>query len=173
MFGSALMPGVTVRQACSSVRHELTQKAWPHNYWGTFSSRHPHASLDRPAPTLTANWIGQQSAGLVDIEGTGMMRNFTPREGQRIQSMPDEFRWPLGIGITNKSRIIGNGWASRMGDVFADAFRAVDPESRTVIDLFCGGGLGAVGWHGRYWSFDEQPVSLSSDSTAMVGRGRE
>lgn len=28
-----------------------------------------------------------------------------------------------------------------------------DPESETVIDLFCGGGLGAVGWHGRAWEY--------------------
>ena len=29
-----------------------------------------------------------------------------------------------------------------------------DPQSRTVIDLFCGGGLGAVGWHGRAWRYE-------------------
>jgi site-specific DNA-cytosine methylase len=28
----------------------------------------------------------------------------------------------------------------------------VDPESHAVIDLFCGGGLASLGWHGRYWS---------------------
>ncbi len=33
------------------------------------------------------------------------------------------------------------------------ALAIADPRSRTVIDLFCGGGLGAVGWAGRAWEY--------------------
>jgi site-specific DNA-cytosine methylase len=65
--------------------------------------------------------------------------------------MPDGFLWPESSKKTHRYRIIGNGWASLMAKRMSEAFRAADPESRTVIDLFCGGGCGAVGWHGRAW----------------------
>lgn len=81
-------------------------------------------------------------------------RRLTPLECLRLQSGPDDFVWPKKITKTNMYRIIGNGWASRMGEVFSEAFHRVDPESKSVIDLFCGGGLCAVGWHGRSWKYE-------------------
>ncbi len=81
------------------------------------------------------------------------MRRLTPDECMRLQSAPDDFRWPEKISKTAKYRIAGNGWATKMGAVFAEAFALADPDSHSVIDLFCGGGLGACGWHGRYWSY--------------------
>jgi site-specific DNA-cytosine methylase len=65
--------------------------------------------------------------------------------------MPDGFIWPASVPKTARYRIIGNGWASLMARRMSEALAAADPESRTVIDLFCGGGVGAVGWHRRAW----------------------
>ncbi len=82
-----------------------------------------------------------------------MVRRLTPDECARLQSMPDDFRWPAKITKTAKYRIIGNGQASLMAHVLAQALQLADPESETVIDLFCGGGLGACGFHGRFWQY--------------------
>lgn len=53
------------------------------------------------------------------------------------------------------------GWACAHGAAFARALAIVDPEAVTVIDLFCGGGLGACGWHQRYWSYQPLAVELT------------
>lgn len=111
------------------------------------------ATLNRPSPTISA---GSHTGGPEPVNNrirAGFVRRLVPDECSRLQSVHDGFRWPDGISKTAKYRIIGNGWASRMGAVFAEAFRAADPESRTIIDLFCGGGLGAAGWHGSFWSY--------------------
>lgn len=127
-------------------------------------------ALNRPAPTLIGGSAASHTNGLSIIndrrwrESFGALswkktedglwvRRLTPLECMRLQSAPDDFRWPDGIGKTAMYRVCGNGWASRMGEVFAEAFASVDPESRTVVDLFSGGGLGAVGWHGRCWKY--------------------
>ncbi len=113
------------------------------------------STLNSPSPTISA---GSHTGGPEPINNrirAGFVRRLLPDECARLQSVHDGFRWPDGISKTAKYRVIGNGWASRMGAVFADAFHAADPESRTVIDLFCGGGLGAVGWHGRYWKYEK------------------
>lgn len=109
-----------------------------------------------PAPTVQAKWAKGGAEGLLAItkwrqKGELWIRRLAPLECLRLQSGPDDFRWPSNIKQTHAYRIIGNGWASRMGAVFSEALHAADPLSRTVIDLFCGGGLGAVGFHGRYW----------------------
>lgn len=111
-----------------------------------------------PSPTLKAGGNidanGKQGGGCPPILRDGLrVRRLTPDECLRLQSGPDDFVWPDKITKTAKYRVVGNGWACRMGAVFAEAFALADPRSRTVIDLFCGGGLGACGWHGRYWSF--------------------
>lgn len=136
--------------------------------------KHPPASPASPAPTVQAKWAKGGAEGLIEVLNAPAMtivggnrepwpneeyrskfvRRLTPLECLRLQSGPDDFKWPAGIGKTAMYRVVGNGWASRMGAIFADAFRKVDPKSETVIDLFCGGGLGASGWHGRYWSYE-------------------
>ncbi len=111
-------------------------------------------TLDKPCPTISA---GSHVGGPEPVNNRireGFLRRLTPLECLRLQSGPDDFVWPKGITKTAMYRIVGNGWASRMGAVFSDAFAKADPESRTVVDLFGGGGLGAVGWHGRYWSHE-------------------
>ena len=42
---------------------------------------------------------------------------------------------------------------------YSEAFQAADPDSSTVIDLFCGGGLGASGWHQRFWQLTPSEVA--------------
>ena len=84
-----------------------------------------------------------------------LVRRLTPAECARLQSCPDDMAWPEGCTKTTKYRIIGNGWACKLAHELAAAFRKVDPESKTVIDLFCGGGLASLGWHGRYWQYEE------------------
>jgi site-specific DNA-cytosine methylase len=110
-------------------------------------------TLDKPCPTISA---GSHSGGPEPVNNRvreGFIRRLQPLECARLQSVPDDFKWPAKITKTAMYRIVGNGWASKMGKVFAAAFHAVDPKSRTVIDLFCGGGLGASGWHGRAWEY--------------------
>ena len=68
-------------------------------------------------------------------------------------SGPDDFRWPSGISKTAMYKIIGNGHASIQVWHLRQALQKSDPAIRTVISLFCGGGLGDVGMHGRLWSF--------------------
>lgn len=121
--------------------------------------KHPPASLASPAPTVQAKWFKGGAEGLLHWKQTpeGLwVRRLTPLECLRLQSGPDDFRWPEEIGKTAMYRVVGNGWSSTMGRVFADAFAAVDPESRTIVDLFCGGGLGAVGWHGKSWTYEPE-----------------
>lgn len=81
------------------------------------------------------------------------IRRLHPLECLRLQAGPDTFKWPEKIPKTAMYRIVGNGWACTMGHVFALAFHAADPSLETVIDLFCGGGLGASGWHGNFWEW--------------------
>lgn len=94
------------------------------------------------------------------------VRRLTVWECMRLQSVPDDFIWPDDLPKTHAYKIVGNGWATRMGAVFADAFHTADPDSQTIIDLYCGGGLGACGWHGNYWEYDADRRSLFMEETA-------
>ena len=70
-----------------------------------------------------------------------------------MQSLPDDFKWPKGISKTAMYRIIGNGQASLMVHRIAECIKLADPKIETVISLFCGGGVGDVGFHGRFWEY--------------------
>lgn len=89
------------------------------------------------------------------------IRRLTPLECARLQSVPDCFIWPESISKTATYKIVGNGWASGMAAAMSRSLAATDPDSQTVVDLFCGGGLGAVGWHGRYWSHTPQAAEVA------------
>lgn len=135
----------------------------------TITASHAHNALpelvlsgpqtpDRPSYTITA---GSHQGGPEPIPNRidrGFNRRLLPEECARLQSMPDDFRWPEGVTKTAKYRIIGNGWACLMALRLSGALAAADPDSRTVIDLFCGGGLGACGWHGRAWQYAGEAV---------------
>lgn len=132
MFGGGLLPAVTVGQALGLdglVEIDTKQKR-------------TRRSVDAPAPALAG-----------DSRHTLNVRRLTPDECARLQSVPDDWVWPESVAKTHRYRIIGNGWACLMAKRLGDAFGESDPESETVIDLFCGGGLGAVGWHGRAWEY--------------------
>lgn len=136
-------------------------------------AKHPPASPASPAPTVQAKWFKGGAEGLVEIatkqkrtrrsvdapalagdsRHTLNVRRLTPDECARLQSVPDDWVWPESVAKTHRYRIIGNGWACLMAKRLGEAFAESDPESETVIDLFCGGGLGAVGWHGRAWEY--------------------
>lgn len=146
--------------------------------------KHPPASPASPAPTVQAKWSKGGAEGLVTVStkqkrttrgvdepATALasdsrhsltIRRLTPTECARLQSMPDDFVWPESVKKTHRYRIIGNGWASLMAKRMSEAFRAADPSSRTVIDLFCGGGCGAVGWHGRAWELAREEARAAS-----------
>lgn len=149
-----LLPAVTVGQALATMPKVRLRKMWPVGYWGSFSDKHPYARYSKPSPTLSCGWIGHQSTGLVEIPDTALLRNFTPREGMRIQSATDDFIYPEGLPVSAQTNIAGNGWACAHAWQFSKAFAVVDPESQTCISLFCGGGLGDMGWDGRYWKPD-------------------
>ncbi len=121
---------------------------------------------DRPARTLTAkNAAGTSNDALRIVaenwkrKGDLWVRRLAPLECARLQSVPDAFRWPDNLPKTHAYRVIGNGWASGMAVHMSRALAAADPDSRTTIDLYCGGGLGAVGWHGRFWSYARNEVA--------------
>lgn len=120
--------------------------------------KHPPAS---PASTVQAKYFKGGAEGLLQWKKTAdglWVRRLTPLECLRLQSGPDDFRWPDGIGKTAMYRCIGNGQASLMVYRLRQCIEMVDPDSKTVIDLFCGGGIGAVGWAGRFWSYDAEGV---------------
>jgi site-specific DNA-cytosine methylase len=123
----------------------------------TWDSRHPIPGPDEPMPTVRPR--SPRDGGRCTeqvIREKHLVRRLTPTECARLQSMPDDFRWPDGITKTAQYKIIGNGWACALAAHLSEALTAADPESRTVIDLFSGGGLGAVGWHGRFWALNFQ-----------------
>lgn len=138
MFGAALLPGVTVGQAL--------------NVYGSVLAI--DSTMESPCATISA---GSHQGGPEPVNNrkrAGFVRRLTPLECARLQSAPDDFRWPAGISKTAMYRVIGNGWACAHAAAFSRAMAEADPQSKTVIDLFCGGGLGAVGWHQRYWSYE-------------------
>lgn len=83
-----------------------------------------------------------------------LVRRLTTWEVARLMSMPDDFRWPEKITKTAKYKIIGNGQCSLMVHHLARALQQADPQSHTVISLFCGGGVGDCGLRGKYWSYE-------------------
>ena len=115
-----------------------------------------YTELAEPSPTVSGG--GTETGGAEPIRhGPLRVRRLTPDECARLQSCPDDMAWPKGITKTARYRIIGNGWACGMAAALSRALATADPESQTVVDLFCGGGLGALGWHRRYWT--HQPRS--------------
>lgn len=172
-------PSTTVAGYNGATTPSLFQK---YRWSDAMREKHPPASPASPAPTVMSKFYKGGAEGLLAVDevidrpcntissgGTstggaepvahakreGYIRRLLPTECLRLQSAPDDFKLPEGISKTNVYRIAGNGWASRMGHVMAQAFRAADHESVTVIDLYCGGGLGACGWHGRFWEYKE------------------
>lgn len=122
-------------------------------------AKQPPIDLDKPSPTVIKNWHKGTPYGCLKWKQTtdGLwIRRLHPLECARLQSVSDCFVWPDDLPKTHAYKVIGNGWASRMGGVFSEAISSVDPEARTVTDLFCGGGLGAVGWHGRSWTYQQR-----------------
>lgn len=118
----------------------------------TWDSRHAPAL---PAPTVRARSPRDGGRCTENVVKEGLMvRRLTPDECRILMSAPDDFRWPEKITKTAKYRILGNGQASGMTAALAAAFRKVDPESKTIISLFCGGGLGDLGLHGRFWKYE-------------------
>lgn len=88
-------------------------------------------------------------------KGDDWMRRLSPMECARLQSVPDDFVWPESVSKSARYRIIGNGVACGIAVHLSRAIAEADPKSRTVLDLFCGGGLWACGWHGRAWTHKE------------------
>jgi site-specific DNA-cytosine methylase len=120
----------------------------------TWESRHPIPDGDEPMTTIRPRSPRDGGRCTEQVIRTGkIVRRLTPDECARLQSCPDDMAWPKGITKTAKYRIVGNGWACGIAWALSQALAAADPESKTVIDLFAGGGLGALGWHGRYWSY--------------------
>ncbi len=61
--------------------------------------------------------------------------------------------WPDGISKTAQYKVIGNGWAAGCAAALSRSFAQSDPDAHTVVSLFCGGGLGDLGWHGHCWKW--------------------
>lgn len=130
----------------------------------TDNPKHQPQKSESPARTLNSGGNGHgPDANTIKLSVDGqsrpvpkqdglMVRRLTPAECLRLQSGPDDFRWPDKITKTAQYKIIGNGIASGMMHHIRAAMEAVDPRLDRKLDLYCGGGLGACGWHGRYWS---------------------
>lgn len=113
-------------------------------------------TLDKPSPTISAGWHTGGPEPVNNSVREGFLRRLTPLECLRLQSGPDSFLWPEKISKSAMYKVVGNGWACGMAAVMSRAMKATDPASETVIDLFCGGGLGACGWHGRAWRYEPE-----------------
>ena len=121
----------------------------------TWESRHPVADETEPMQTLRAR--SPRDGGRCTenvIKERGLVRRLAPLECARLQSMPDDFRWPEKISKTAQYKIIGNGQASAMVWHLRQAIEKSDPGIETVISLFCGGGVGDCGFHGRFWKYE-------------------
>lgn len=138
-----------------------------------WESRHPVASPHAPAPAIRARSPrdgGRCTENVLAVAGQVLpthtifgepvkwlrkgdewMRRLSPRECARLQSVPDDFVWPAWVSKSAMYRIVGNGVACGIATHLSRALADADPQSRTVLDLFCGGGLWACGWHGRAW----------------------
>jgi site-specific DNA-cytosine methylase len=124
-----------------------------------WKQKHPPIELGLPCPSIIRNWHKGMPYGAVKVKQTAdglWVRRLHVLECARLQSLPDSFVFPDGLPITHAYKVIGNGWAAAHAAKFAEAMAKADPDCRTTIDLFCGGGLGACGWHGRYWSYERQ-----------------
>lgn len=150
-------PAVTQRgggNGHSAPDHTLLLAEKPSRDGRTWESRHPTPGPHEPMPTVRARSPRDGGRCTEQIINDGIrVRRLTPPECLRLQSGPDDFRWPDGITKTAMHRVVGNGWACALAARLAEQFQAVDPNGHTTVDLFSGGGLGAVGWHGRYWSY--------------------
>lgn len=147
----------TTNSPCYTIRGAAMAgiKVQEYRWSDEYRAKHPPIRSDEPSQTVVGQWHKGEPSGCLLVSETPdtLIRRLTPDECLRLQSGPDDFAWPNGISKTNRYRVIGNGWACGMAAHMSRALAAADPGSRTVIDLFCGGGLGACGWHGRYWSY--------------------
>lgn len=128
----------------------------------------------KPSRTVGAKNPTACTGDALRIRTPLLVRRLAPLECMRLQSAPDTFVWPEKITKTAMYRICGNGQASLMVAHLSREMALSDPDSRTAIDLFCGGGLGACGWHGRFWSYEASPTSkgsVYSERASSVGGG--
>lgn len=131
----------------------------------TWDSRHPVPGPEEPMTTVRPRSPRDDGRCTEQVVNDGLLvRRLTPAECARLQSCPDDMAWPAGIPKTAQYRIIGNGWNCAIASALSRALAEADPESRTVIDLFCGGGLGALGWHGRAWHYSGSAAGGNHDS---------
>jgi site-specific DNA-cytosine methylase len=135
----------------------LKPHPWP--YSDDWLEAHPPMFTNEPSETVQGCW-GHTLGCVVVKRKPLIVRSLGVLEIARLQGLPESYRWPEILTTSSAVQIVGNGWACRMGDVFAKAFAKVDPESRTIISLFCGGGLGDMGWHGSYWSYEDGNVGI-------------
>lgn len=142
-------PSTTIAASSSSALPAVVR----YPYSAIARAKHPPIAPGKPSSTVVASFGKMGSSGMLEID-RDHVRRATPDEAARLQSVPDDWQWPEGISKSAKYRIIGNGWASGMARHMSRALGDADPQSSTVIDLFCGGGLGAAGWHGRAWSYE-------------------
>jgi site-specific DNA-cytosine methylase len=151
-----------------------------------YRAKHPPIDPDAPCQTVVGQWHKGEPNGCLAVDAPahtigagsrepiqnwkskGYIRRLLPAECARLQSCPDDFAWPDGIGKTNQYKVIGNGWACGHAAHLSRALAAADPDSRTVCDLFCGGGLGACGWHQRYWA-SPRPAPAATEGTVANG----
>lgn len=118
---------------------------------------HGVADAYAPSPSLKAGGnkdaSGKQGGGCPPaVHADGLhVRRLTYLECARLQSCPDDMAWPENITKTAAYRVIGNGWSCAIAAAMGRVLQQADPESRTIVDLFCGGGLGSMGIHQRYW----------------------
>ncbi len=86
-----------------------------HNYSDVYGRMYP----DKPSMTLTT---GFQSPGRGRYVHPTQRRGLTPREGARLQSFPDYFRWKTPLCNVSKqsiARLIGDAVPPNLGEIAA------------------------------------------------------
>ena len=138
-------------QPANSLTHGMNAAS---AYVRTWEDRHQPAEPAEPAGTVRARSPRDGGRCTENVVRENLrVRKLTPLECARLMSMPDDFCWPEKITKTAMYRIIGNGQCSLMVHRLAECIARVDPDCQTIISLFCGGGVGDVGFHGRCWQY--------------------
>ena len=152
-------------------QHLLVPSDKPCSDGRTWEEMHPPANPATPANTVRSRSPRDGGRCVENVIRTGLyVRRLSQLECLRLQSGPDDFRWPDGITKTAMYRIIGNGQASLMVWHLRRAMESADPRCKTHIDLYCGGGIGAAGWHGRFWSYNGGSSPPPTDAKTRTRR---
>lgn len=144
-----LLPLVTVSEALADLPNTEPERIY--GWSPAMRAKHPPAEDSKQCPTIMAKWYKGGAEGLRKISDVRVCRLST-RQCARLMGCPDDMRWG-GVAKSHQYRVIGNGWSLHVAHALSVAAKVqyLHRDIFTVVDLFCGGGLGSLGWMGKVW----------------------